>query len=82
MMKRIYTVLIILAVVVLSSGYIGAQIKDEGGRRFSNGGNDNYQSAKPYTRWWWFAGIIKNEDVKEQLDWLKENGWEGIFLGN
>ena len=80
MMKRIYTVLIILAVVVLSSGYIGAQIKDEGGRRFSNGGNDNYQSAKPYTRWWWFAGIIKNEDVKEQLDWLKENGFGGVEI--
>lgn len=80
MMKRIYTVLIILAVVVLSSGYLSAQIKDEAGRRFGNGGNDNYQSAKPYTRWWWFAGIIKNEDVKEQLDWLKENGFGGVEI--
>ncbi|MCX6157872.1 MAG: glycosyl hydrolase [Ignavibacteriota bacterium] len=79
-MKRIYTGLLIIAVMVLFAGYLNAQIKDEAGRRFSNGGNDNYQSAKPYTRWWWFAGIIKNEDVKEQLDWLKANGFGGVEI--
>ncbi|MFZ4522058.1 MAG: glycosyl hydrolase [Bacteroidales bacterium] len=39
-----------------------------------------YRSYKPCTRWWWFAGIIKNEDVKDQLNWLKENGFGGVEI--
>ena len=39
-----------------------------------------YQSCKPYTRWWWFAGIIKNEDIKDQLDWLKKNNFGGVEI--
>ncbi|MFZ4591359.1 MAG: glycosyl hydrolase, partial [Ignavibacteria bacterium] len=79
-MKRIYTGLLIIVVMVLSAGYLNSQTNDEAGRRFSNGGNDNYQNAKPYTRWWWFAGIIKKEDVKEQLDWLKASGFGGVEI--
>ena len=32
-----------------------------------------YAEGKPYTRWWWFASEIQNEDIKYQLEWLKEN---------
>lgn len=39
-----------------------------------------YQSCKPYTRWWWFASVIKHEDVKEQLDWLKKNNFGGVEI--
>jgi hypothetical protein len=39
-----------------------------------------YQSCKPYTRWWWFAGIIKVEDIKHQLDWLKKNNFGGVEI--
>ena len=39
-----------------------------------------YQSCKPYTRWWWFASVIKNEDIKDQLDWLKKNNFGGVEI--
>jgi len=39
-----------------------------------------YQSSKPYTRWWWFASVIKNEDIKDQLDWLKKNNFGGVEI--
>ena len=35
---------------------------------------------KPYTRYWWFASEIKKEDVKWNLDWLKENGFGGVEI--
>ncbi len=37
-----------------------------------------YVSAKPITRWWWFASEIKKADVADQLDWLKANGFGGV----
>lgn len=40
--------------------------------------NNLYHNFKPYTRWWWFASIIKKEDIKDQLNWLKENNFGGV----
>jgi len=37
-------------------------------------------SAKPYTRYWWFASMISEEDVKYNLDWLKANGFGGVEI--
>jgi len=37
-------------------------------------------TSKPYTRYWWFASMIKKEDVKYNLDWLKTNGFGGVEL--
>jgi hypothetical protein len=37
-------------------------------------------TSKPYTRYWWFASMIKEEDVKYNLDWLKANGFGGVEL--
>ncbi len=42
--------------------------------------NYPYQNCRPYTRWWWFADIIKHEDIKDQLDWLKENNFGGVEI--
>ena len=39
-----------------------------------------YPSAKPLTRWWWFATEIKREDVKHQLDWFKSNNFGGVEI--
>ena len=36
--------------------------------------------SKPYTRYWWFASEIQKEDVKYNLDWLKEHGFGGVEL--
>jgi hypothetical protein len=38
----------------------------------------NDKNSKPYTRYWWFASMIKEEDVKFNLDWLKSNGFGGV----
>ncbi len=37
-------------------------------------------SSKPYTRYWWFASTIKKEDVRYNLNWLKENGFGGVEI--
>jgi hypothetical protein len=37
-------------------------------------------NSKPYTRYWWFASLIKKEDVRFNLNWLKANGFGGVEL--
>jgi hypothetical protein len=37
-------------------------------------------SSKPYTRWWWLAGPFRREDIRDQLAWLKNNGFGGVEL--
>jgi len=39
-----------------------------------------YTTAKPYTRWWWFASVIKKEDIVRQLGWLKEHNFGGVEI--
>ncbi|MBP7497012.1 MAG: hypothetical protein KA792_05045 [Bacteroidales bacterium] len=36
--------------------------------------------AKPGVLWWWFAGKIKEEDVRYQIDWLKENNIGSVLI--
>lgn len=35
---------------------------------------------KPYARYWWFASEITPEDVRYNLNWLKQNGFGGVEL--
>lgn len=39
-----------------------------------------YPTSKPCTRWWWFATEIKKEDIKYQLDWIKEMNFGGVEI--
>jgi hypothetical protein len=39
-----------------------------------------YASARPWTRWWWFAADIQRPDVVRQLDWLAANGFGGVEI--
>jgi hypothetical protein len=39
-----------------------------------------YASSKPVTRWWWFARLIKEEDIRYNLDWVKKNGFGGVEI--
>lgn len=41
---------------------------------------DQYATGKPFTRWWWFAREIEEEDIKAQLDWVKEQGFGGVEI--
>lgn len=38
------------------------------------------RDARPYTRWWWFADVIRKEDVRVQLNWLRDNGFGGVEI--
>lgn len=40
----------------------------------------HYHTGKPYTRWWWFAGIPQKKDIAHQLDWLKDQNFGGVEI--
>lgn len=35
---------------------------------------------KPYTRYWWFASMIKENDIRYNLNWLKDHGFGGVEI--
>jgi hypothetical protein len=39
-----------------------------------------YRTSKPYTRWWWFAGPIRREAIRAQLEWVRANGFGGVEI--
>jgi hypothetical protein len=39
-----------------------------------------YRDARPYTRWWWFSGVIDDAAVRAQLDWVKAAGFGGVEI--
>lgn len=39
-----------------------------------------YSDSRPWARWWWFASEIQEDDVVENLQWLKENGFGGVEI--
>ena len=39
-----------------------------------------YESARPYTRWWWFSNAMRTEDIRTQLDWVKRSGFGGVEI--
>lgn len=39
-----------------------------------------YESGKPFTRWWWHAMKFTRADLKNQLVWLKDNGFGGVEI--
>ena len=39
-----------------------------------------YASYKPYTRWWWFSSDINNNDVRDQLIWLRDHDFGGVEI--
>ena len=40
----------------------------------------HYKSSKPLTRWWWFARMIKEKDIRANLDWAKKNNFGGVEI--
>jgi hypothetical protein len=39
-----------------------------------------YQDSRPWTRWWWFASMITQEDIRDNLVWLQSNGFGGVEI--
>lgn len=42
--------------------------------------NNFYTDSRPYTRWWWFADVIDKSSVRDNLIWLKNNGFGGVEI--
>jgi len=40
----------------------------------------DFTTAKPLTRWWWFAAETDTNDIQYQLDWLKNNEFGGVEI--
>jgi hypothetical protein len=43
-------------------------------------GNSMDEINNPFARYWWFASEIKKEDIRYNLNWLKDNGFGGVEL--
>jgi len=41
---------------------------------------EHYGEAMPWTRWWWFASEIKESDIRQNLNWLQNNGFGGVEI--
>ncbi len=37
-------------------------------------------TSKPYTRWWWFSGPIREDVIRAQLDWAKAHECGGVEI--
>jgi len=35
---------------------------------------------KPFTRWWWYADSIRNDQISEQLEWAALHGFGGVEI--
>ena len=68
MNKTILTLALIISVIAFVS------CSDKAQKSAYNIGN------KPYTRYWWFASMIKENDIRYNLNWLKEQGFGGVEI--
>lgn len=66
--------------IIISSDTLFSQeiLKDKGLNAFDN--VKYYISSKPLTRWWWFASVIDSSSVRDNLNWLKNNGFGGVEI--
>ncbi len=39
-----------------------------------------FPASMPSTRWWWFATEIRPQDIRYQMDWLKQNNFGGVEI--
>jgi hypothetical protein len=39
-----------------------------------------YNDSRPWTRWWWFASIIDEASIADNLEWLRESGFGGVEI--
>ncbi len=74
---RLFFPLMTLVIVAAITLYA---LKDFKGPRGGAKGLTDAISARPWTRWWWFADVIKREDVRVQLAWLREQGFGGVEI--
>lgn len=66
---------LILALIMVSCTQV--QNRDSTSQGY---GTSMEQINKPFARYWWFASEIKKEDIRYNLNWLKDNGFGGVEL--
>lgn len=76
-MKRCALCLMLVAVLIL---WIGCKTPQTNTPPLEQNENTLYTTCKPYTRWWWFAAEIDTNDVRDQLNWLKEHEFGGVEI--
>ena len=76
-MKKILPIALILGLIYIFSA---CENKKESQKKTINEEDNFFKTSKPYTRWWWFADIIKKEDIASQLDFVKNNNFGGVEI--
>ncbi|MDX9812562.1 MAG: glycosyl hydrolase [Bacteroidales bacterium] len=74
-MKTIYATAVIILILITGCTY-----SEKSSGPASPPADPFSFTSQPYARYWWFASTIKKEDVRYNLDWLKENGFGGVEL--
>lgn len=78
--KRLYSLTNIKILAVVLGFFLLQSCDDSNDRTTVLEASEYYSSAKPCTRWWWFATAIKKSDIKHQLDWAQENNFGGVEI--
>jgi len=77
-LQKVYVIRILVLILLISSVFILANACRQS--IDSEKKNGYYPTGKPYIRWWWFARIIEKEDIRDQLDWVREQGFGGVEI--
>ena len=64
-MKKTHTIIAIIIVLLCFSNLTGQQ---------------TYQTAKPWTYWWWMGSAVNRTDIKEQLSDFAQAGLGGVHI--
>ena len=75
-MQAMKNLCITLIIILLSS----CSPQGERDRLPADGLTSMDHTDKPFARYWWFASEIQKEDIRYNLNWLKNNGFGGVEL--
>ncbi len=73
-----FTLLFLLSTAFYACNNTGSSVQED--KPFPEFIVSDTSLSKPYSRYWWFASEIKKEDIRYNLDWLKENGFGGVEI--
>jgi hypothetical protein len=77
-MKCVLQLIVLFLLLSVSCDNASKTREDKGSQNPALSPSPFALSSKPYARYWWFASVIKEEDVRFNLDWLKANGFGGV----
>ena len=78
MLKRSFLHLKVFVLVALMTGLFSCQPTEK--HQSETFEITAYKDGRPYTRWWWHAMKFTREDIREQLIWLRDQGFGGVEI--